>query len=201
MGKIETLIEEIKDYVAGCKPAAFSSNKVMVDKIQLEEFLDELSSNIPIEVRQCQRLLANKESILAEAKEDADRIVKDAKEKTKQLVNDHDIIQQATAIGNKYVYEAQSEAERIREEAEAEATAVREGAIAYTDELLQNIENALLHTLDTTQTRFNGFTNSLTNTLNVVRANRAELSSAPETEPVSDTAEEAMSAMGDEYDF
>ena len=202
MGKIEMLIEEIKDYVESCKAAAFSSNKILVDKIVIEEMLDELSSHIPNEIRQCQCLLSNKDSILAEAQEDANRIVKEANEKTHHLINNHDIVKQATAIADDIVYKAQSEAETIREQAEAEANAVREGAIAYTDELLQNIENALLHTLDTTQTRFNGFTNSLNNTLNVVKANRAELSAAPETTAAgSEAAEDAMAAMGDEYDF
>ena len=42
MSRIEQLIDEIEEYVEGCKPAPFSQSKIIVQKEQLYELLTEL---------------------------------------------------------------------------------------------------------------------------------------------------------------
>ena len=39
MSRIEQLIDEIEEYVEGCKPAPFSQSKIIVQKEQLYELL------------------------------------------------------------------------------------------------------------------------------------------------------------------
>lgn len=40
--KMEQIIEEIEDYIDGCKPSPISRNKILVNREQLEELLSEL---------------------------------------------------------------------------------------------------------------------------------------------------------------
>ena len=46
MSRIEQLIDEIEEYVEGCKPAPFSQSKIIVQKEQLYVLLTELSLSI-----------------------------------------------------------------------------------------------------------------------------------------------------------
>lgn len=186
MGKMEQQIDEIEDFLESCKAAAFSSNKIIVDKIQIEELLEELRSRIPNEIKQSQRLLQNKDQIINEANETGKDIIEDAKKEAQRLLDEHDIAKQARAIADNMMADAHLEAERIIKDAQREASDVRESAIAYTDSLLQNMENVLAHTLDQSQSRYGNLMNSLSNSLNVVKANRAELA-APATITREDT--------------
>ena len=49
--RIEQVIEEIEDYIDGCKPQTFSSTKIVVNKEQMDELLSELRSKIPEEIK------------------------------------------------------------------------------------------------------------------------------------------------------
>ena len=47
--RIEQIIEEIEEYIDGCKYQALSSSKIIVNKDELEELLNELRSKTPEE--------------------------------------------------------------------------------------------------------------------------------------------------------
>ena len=65
--KMEQIIEEIEDYIDGCKPSPISRNKILVNREQLEELLSELRTKTPEEVKRYQKIISNKEAILADA--------------------------------------------------------------------------------------------------------------------------------------
>ena len=45
--KMEQIIEEIEDYIDGCKPSPISRNKILVNREQLEELLFRASYKDP----------------------------------------------------------------------------------------------------------------------------------------------------------
>ena len=45
--RMEQIIEEIEDYINSCKYAALSSNKILVNKEELEELIQELRTKTP----------------------------------------------------------------------------------------------------------------------------------------------------------
>ena len=49
--RIEQIIEEIEEYIDGCKYQALSSSKIIVNKDELEELLNELRSKTPEKTR------------------------------------------------------------------------------------------------------------------------------------------------------
>ena len=59
--KIEDIIDEIEEFIDECKPSAFSSNKITVNRDELESLLQELRSKTPEEIRKYQRMIANRE--------------------------------------------------------------------------------------------------------------------------------------------
>ena len=49
--KIEQIIEEIEEYIDGCKPQALSKTNIIVNKEEIEELLRELRMKTPEEIK------------------------------------------------------------------------------------------------------------------------------------------------------
>lgn len=172
---IEQIINEIEDYIDSCKFSPLSTTKIMVNKDELEELLEELKMKTPGEIKKYQRMLANKNGILEDAKQRADNIIAEATEQASALVNDHEIMQQAYIQGNDIVAQANEEAQKIIDQANADADTIRLGAIQYTDDLLANIQNTITYSMENITMRYEAYMKSLQKTLEMVIANRNEL--------------------------
>ena len=175
MSKIEQIITEIEEYIDNCRFQPLSNTKIVVNKEEIEELLAELRLKTPDEIKKYQRIIANKDAILRDAKSKADAMLSKAQEQTSELVSEHEIMQQAYAQANEIVTQATAQAQEIVDNATSDANAIRMGAIQYTDDLLSNAENIIGHTLDSYSTKYDGLINSLQECYDVVRSNRAEL--------------------------
>lgn len=71
------------------------SNKVMVDEHEFLGIMDEIRTAIPMEIRDAQRLLKERERLVGEAQEQAARIVNDAQRRASVLVSEHTILAEA----------------------------------------------------------------------------------------------------------
>lgn len=173
--KIEEIIEEIYEFVESCKMQPLSTTKVIVPKDELYDLLDELRLRTPDEIKRYQKIIANKDEILNDAKLKADTMIADAKEKTKVLVNEHEIMQEAYAQGNAIVKQSAEEANRILQEAKADADAIRQGAIVYTDEMLGDLERVMSNALESSKSKCDALIESLKGNLDIVSNNKREL--------------------------
>lgn len=184
MSRIEQLISEIEMYLDGCKPQPFTNNKkIVVEKDALEEMLVELRMQTPDEIKKYQKIIANKDAILADANMKGDAIISDATKQAELIVSEHSITTQAQATAAEIVAQAEAQAKTILDSANYEAAQIREGAIAYTDSQLAMMQNILSNTISSTEQRYNGFVSQLNETLNVVTTNRNQLNGT--TEPTS----------------
>ena len=187
--KMEQIIEEIEDYIDGCKPSPISRNKILVNREQLEELLSELRTKTPEEVKRYQKIISNKEAILADAQAKADQIIAQAQIQTNELVSEHQIMQQAYEQANEVVSIATKQAQEILDNATNEANNLRMSAMAYTDSQLKSIEDILTGSIEASKTNYESLINSLQHFEDVVASNRAELfppeedkATEPETE-------------------
>ena len=178
--RIEQIIEEIEEYIDGCKYQALSSSKIIVNKDELEELLNELRSKTPEEIKRYQKIISNKEAILADAQAKADA--------TDELVSEHQIMQQAYAQANEVVMIATKQAQEILDNATNDANNIRMGAMQYTDDILRNLEISISHAMDSAKARHENYMSSLQEFYDVVSSNRAELNPAAE-DAVSDNTE------------
>lgn len=87
-------IDQLEDLVSNGKRVPMS-HKVMVDEDEFIQLLDDLRSSIPVEIREAQRLLKERERLIGEAQEQAARIVNDAQSRANVLVSDHTILAEA----------------------------------------------------------------------------------------------------------
>ncbi len=184
--RIEQIIAEIEEYIETCKAQPLNKGKILVDKDELLDLFQELRANTPDEIRRYQRMIANKDAILADAQAKADAILTQAQIQTNELVSEHQIMQQAYAQANEVVTIATNQAQEILDRATEDANAIRVAAIEYTDNLLGNLENIVVHAIDTSKAKYDGLLSSLQDCYDIVKANRGELS--PTEAPVASVA-------------
>lgn len=180
--KMEQIIDEIEEYIDGCKFQTFSSTNIVVNKEELEELIAELRTKTPEEIKRYQKIISNKEAILADAQAKADQIIAQAQIQTNELVSEHQIMQQAYAQANEVVMIATKQAQEILDNATNEANALRMGAMNYTDGQLKGIEDILTHAIETSHARYENLISSLQGYLDVVSRDRAQIF-PPEPEP------------------
>lgn len=191
--KIERTIEEIQEFIDHCKNQPLSSTKIVVNKEELDELLDELRARTPEEIKRYQKIISNKEAILADAQAKADSIIAEAQIHTEELVSEHQIMQQAYAQANEIVMVATNQAQEILDKATEDANQIRTAAIDYTDGILSDLENIIGHAVDTTRARSESLLASLEDCYRVVASNRNELNppaEEPEAEPEAKEEEE-----------
>ena len=186
---IEQLIDEIEEYIDGCKYQPFSNTKIVVDKEEIDELLRELRMKTPDEIKRYQKIISNKEAILSDARAKAEALINEATIHTNELINEHEIMQQAYAQANEVVTMATHQAQEILDNATMEANNMRTAAMQYTDGILANVENLLNQTMKTTQEHFDSFMGALNNYNDVVNANRVELNPPEPDSYVGDSSE------------
>ena len=117
--RIEQIIEEIEEFVESCKYQPLSTTKIVVNKEELEELLRELRLKTPDEIKRYQKIISNKDAILADAQAKADSLIAEAQAKTKEMVSQHEVMQQAYAQANETIANANKQAQQILDNVKA----------------------------------------------------------------------------------
>lgn len=177
--RIEQIIEEIEEYVESCRFQPLSTTKIVVNKEELEELLRELRLKTPDEIKRYQKIISNKDAILADAQSKADAIIAEAEAKAREMVSQSEIMQQAYAQANETVNNANAQGQAIVDAATTDANNIRFSAITYTDDMLANLSNIMDAAINDAGAKYNAYMESIQACYSVVKQNREEL--APQT--------------------
>ena len=111
------LVDRLEDLLNQSRPLWFTHN-VIVDEDRMLDIIDQMRVAIPEEVKKAQQLLAQRDRIIAQAQEEANRTLAIAREKSDQLVERDAIVQAAQARADQIVEQARSEVDGTRQEAD-----------------------------------------------------------------------------------
>ncbi|MBQ7145480.1 MAG: hypothetical protein IJR95_01755 [Lachnospiraceae bacterium] len=176
MSRIEQIINEMEEYLDGCKPQAFSgSKKIVVEKDVIDDMLVELRMRTPEEIKKYQKIIANKDEILTEARRQAEDTLVEAKRLKEEMVSQSEIMKTAYADARQLMTETEEKAQNMINEATLESDEIRASAMSYTDSLLSGLEDFLGHSMESIKSRFNSFYNQMQASYEVVASNRQEL--------------------------
>ena len=173
--KIEQVIDEIENYLAGCKSAPFSNTKITVDRGQIEELLEDLRQKTPDEIKKYQKIISNKEAIIAEAKSQAEAMIADAQAQNEKMVSEHEIIQRAYAEADEIIASANKQAQDIVDDAVAYSNEIRNGSVAYSDDMLNSMLIVMQHAMDGANEKFAEYIKSMESSYSIVENNLKEL--------------------------
>ena len=107
------LVDLLEEQLNQSRPLWFTQN-VIVDEEQMLNIIDQMRVSIPEEIKKAQQLLAQRDRILAQAQEEANRTLAIAREKSEQLVERDAIVQAAQSRADEIITKARTEAEKIR---------------------------------------------------------------------------------------
>lgn len=200
MSRIEQLIDEIEEYVEGCKPAPFSQSKIIVQKEQLYELLTELRLKTPDEIKRYQKIIAQKDKIISDAQAQAEQMIEETTAYANALVEEHEIMLKAYEKAEQTINSANAQAEEIVAAANQNAEEVRLSALSYTQSLIANIQDVVVRSLDIARTNSEGLINGLSENLNILISNNEALSSQLDTSEPQQPALDDMLEDDDEED-
>lgn len=132
---IQHLIDRLEQVLAESRRIPLTANLV-VDEDRLYNIIDQMRVSVPEEVKRANRVEAEKERILAQAQEEADRL----RELAKQEADDR--TRRETVMVS-----AQQRADTILERARRDAEMMRRESDVYAMDVLGKLEEELLRTL------------------------------------------------------
>jgi hypothetical protein len=91
---------------------------VMVDEDRMLDIIDQMRIAIPEEVKKAQQLLGQRDRVLAQAQEEANRTLEIARQKADQLVSKDMVVQEAQRRADQVLAQARAEAESTRADAD-----------------------------------------------------------------------------------
>ncbi len=125
------LIDRLEELFNDAKAVPFTHN-VIVDEDRMLELIDQMRIAIPEEVKKAQQVVAQRDRVMAQAQEEANRTLQLSRDKADQYVQKDVIVQ-----------EAQRRAEQIISQARAEAEATRVDADNYVVDTLMQLQDQI----------------------------------------------------------
>lgn len=143
---IQHLVDRLEDLIDEGRHMPFSKF-TMIDEERALELIDQMRISIPEEIEKAARILAQRDRIIAQANEEAARIVQLARERSDQLIDRESMVQAA-----------QSRAASIIDQAHHEADEITTDADEYVIESLSELEDTLLKALQVVRNGINRVT-------------------------------------------
>jgi hypothetical protein len=160
----------LENLLESCR-AGVLSGKVSVEKQRIYDIIDDLrlitediGKNMPNEIKQARRIIADGDKILNDSRNKAQIVIKNAENEAAKMINEHEVIKQAS------VRAAQMDAESRKS-----ARELRKNAIEYSDEILAKTEEAVRAASERFTTETRGVEDFLNDTADTLYENRKEL--------------------------
>jgi cell division septum initiation protein DivIVA len=122
------MIDRLEELLNESRPLPFTHN-VIVDEDRMLDLIDQMRVSIPEEVKKAQQLMAQRDRLIAQAQEEANRTVNLARDRSNELVERDQVVQAAY-----------TQAEQIKAQAQADGDAIRREADEYVLETLRSLE-------------------------------------------------------------
>lgn len=136
---IEALLIRMEEAVSTARSVPFSDN-CMVDREEMLLLLSMIREGLPSELKQARWLLQQNKQLIAEARKEAENIMRETESRMARMVDEHEITQQA-----------RQQAAEILDNAEQNSRQIRSGAMDYAKNILGTVEEDLTEMLVTLQ--------------------------------------------------
>src|SRR5215211_5736661 len=107
------LIDKLDDLVHNARPVPLT-DQVRVDREEIYDLLDQMRATIPEEIKQARWIVKERQEMLAEAKREAERIVKAARERPRNLIGEQEVTKQAERAAEEIIEDARAREREIR---------------------------------------------------------------------------------------
>ena len=134
---IEELISALYDTVQNARAMPLGPDKCIVERDAVLDMLDEISAQLPGELKQSRTIVESRNELISQARREAETILRQAQEQAKQMVTEEAIYQEAKRRSEELVGQTQ---ERIDQ--------LRKAGNEYMDEALRRTEETIAQALN-----------------------------------------------------
>ena len=134
---IEELISALYDTIQNARSMPLAPDKCIVERDALLDMLDEISAQLPGELKQSRTIVESRNELINQARHESESIIRQAQEKARQLVTQEAIYA-----------ETKNQCEEMVRQTQARVKELRRVSNEYTDEALRRTEEAIAQSLN-----------------------------------------------------
>ena len=147
---IEDIITALYDLVRDARAVPLAADKCILERDKVLDMLDEIIAQMPSELKQARTVVENRAEIVAQAKREAENLIRKAQEEADHLVSQEVIYE-----------EAKSRCAEEIAQTKAQIASLRKISNEYMDDALRRTEEAIAQSLSEvqeTRAKFNALT-------------------------------------------
>src|SRR5262245_31342334 len=137
------LLDQLEEVLGGGSRLPLTS-RTLVDEQEILDILDQIRVSIPDELKAARRLTQERDQILADARTEADRIVRDAQADAAERVAEHYLVRTAEGRDADIEERALRQADDVRRQADAYAYRVLQKLREQIGQVAQTVERGLV---------------------------------------------------------
>jgi vacuolar-type H+-ATPase subunit H len=111
------LVDRLEELFNESRPFPFT-HLIIVDEDRMLDLIDQMRVSIPEEIKKSQQVLVQRDRILAQAQEEANRTISLAREKSEELLNQDPTVQAAQQRADQLLVKVREETEQSKREAD-----------------------------------------------------------------------------------
>jgi len=136
------LVDRLEELFNESSPMPLT-HKVMVDEERMLDLIDQMRLAVPDEIKKAQQIINQRDRIIAQAHEEANRTIELSKEQSQKLVDRDEIVERATQRAEEVKRQAQEETMQIKKEADFYAIDSLEHLEIELSKILSQVRNGI----------------------------------------------------------
>lgn len=136
------LVDRLEELFNESRPI-WLTHSVIVDEDRMLDLIDQMRVAIPEEIKKAQQIITQRDRILAQAKEEANRTISLAREKAEKQLEDNEIIQAAKVRAEEIIVQSQKESQSSQREADKYILETLTSLELHLDRLIAQVRNGI----------------------------------------------------------
>ena len=112
---VQHLLDMLYEMIDGAKNAPLTSDKCILNRDEALDLLDEISNQLPGELKQAKTIVDSRNELIAKAKREAEGLVRQAQAQAKQLVSQEATYKEAKAHAEEMIRTAQAKIKELKQ--------------------------------------------------------------------------------------
>ena len=133
---IEEILTTLYEMVQDAWSLPLGADKCVLERDKVLDLLDEISNQLPGELKQAKTIVESRNEVITNAKREAENILKQAEQRARQMISHEEVYLQA-----------QKEADDLMKNAQAKIKELRQVTNDYVDDSMKRTEDAIAQSL------------------------------------------------------
>ena len=133
---IEEILTTLYEMVQDAWSLPLGADKCVLERDKVLDLLDEISNQLPGELKQAKTIVESRNEVITNAKREAENILKQAEQRARQMISHEEVYLQA-----------QKEADDLMKNAQAKIKELRQVTNDYVDDAIKRTEDAISQSL------------------------------------------------------